>query len=263
MGRRKMKIKFLGTGSPEGMPILSCKCSWCSKAVLKQRLRPCILIQSNTTSILLDIGPDVRAQLLQTKTNIDKIDAAIVTHPHFDHIWGIGDLDQIHWKNKSFIPVYANRETSDYATKYFPWLSLKISILEDYKEKKIGDISIKPIPIVHSNRKDLAMSGFILQSENKKVVYIPDIKGISETALEQSKNADILIIDGQYILGKYIEDEDHAGGTELQELINKFSAKKVFLLAFSEHWYKMSAKDASKKLKNKFIIPDDNDEIII
>ncbi len=258
-----MKIKFLGTGSPEGMPILSCNCPWCLKSLKsKQRLRPCILIQSSNTNILLDIGPDIRMQLLQFQKN-NKIDAAFITHPHFDHIWGIGDIDQVHWINKETIPIYSNKSTAEYISKYFPWISSEIKAIDEFKEKEIGSISVTAIPIIHSSRKELAMSGFIVSCEGKKVVYIPDIKEIPENSLSAIKGADVLITDGQYILGKYIEDDDHEGGESLQKLILKANAKKTFLIAFSEHWYKMSSENAMLKLKNRFVIPNDNDEIII
>jgi ribonuclease BN (tRNA processing enzyme) len=95
---------------------------------------------------------------------------------------------------------------------------------------------------------------------NKYVFYRANsvIKNISDSNLKKCKNADVLIIDGQYILGKYIEDDTHLGGKELIRKIKKFDAKKVYLIAFSEHWYKMSAKDAEKQLPENFNIPDDN-----
>jgi phosphoribosyl 1,2-cyclic phosphate phosphodiesterase len=58
-----MKITFLGTGSPEAMPIMLCKCKWCSSS--KERLRPGLLIQHEGKNIIFDAGPDIRKQIIQ------------------------------------------------------------------------------------------------------------------------------------------------------------------------------------------------------
>lgn len=243
-----MKITILGTGSPEGNPPIF------TQIVEKCRLRPGVLIESDQAQILLDCGPDIRQQLLHN--DVSRLDAVFLTHFHFDHIWGIADLDQTHWIKKQMYALYANQSTIDYLQAHMSWLT-KIPTL--FAPVHVGDLRIDSFTISHSNY--LEMTGYIIRYENKKIVYAPDIGGLGINELEKIKDADVLIADGQYILGKYIDDNDHMGGVELVELLLSCNAKQTYLLAFSEYWYKISASQARQKLPESFHIPDDNEVI--
>ena len=56
-----LKITFLGTGTSQGVPVIACDCMVCfSEDTRDNRLRSSILIQTETTSIVIDTGPDFR-----------------------------------------------------------------------------------------------------------------------------------------------------------------------------------------------------------
>ncbi len=59
--------------------------------------------------LLIDVSPDFRAQTLTA--GINRIDAVLVTHAHFDHIGGLGDLRAASWRGKGAIPIHAGAET--------------------------------------------------------------------------------------------------------------------------------------------------------
>ncbi|MCK4808565.1 MAG: MBL fold metallo-hydrolase [Candidatus Aenigmarchaeota archaeon] len=249
-----MKITFLGTGSPGGMPVMTCSCRWCLES--KERLRPGLLIQHEGENIILDAGPDIRKQIIQSR--IKKITAVFLTHYHFDHFWGVAELEQLNWVDLGGFTVYLNEDTYNNLKK-MSWIKLKSEILKLNRPLDICGMEVEAVDIKHS--ENLKMSGYIIRNKGKKIVYIPDIKSISDDDLERCKEADILVIDGQYILGKYIDDDDHLGGKHLIKKIKEFNAKKVYLIAFSEHWYKISAKGAEKHLPDNFNIPDDQTTI--
>ena len=54
------------------------------------RLRSSILIQTETTSVVIDTGPDFRQQMLREK--VDRLDAVVFTHEHKDHVAGMDDV---------------------------------------------------------------------------------------------------------------------------------------------------------------------------
>ena len=82
---------FLGTGGSMGVPVLGCGCSVCnSTSKFDKRLRSSGLIHANGKNLLIDCGPDFRAQALPL--NIKALDALILTHAHYDHIGGLDDL---------------------------------------------------------------------------------------------------------------------------------------------------------------------------
>ena len=61
-----MKITFLGTGTSTGVPEVGCKCEVCTSADPRDnRLRSSALVEDGDTTLLIDCGPDFRAQMLR------------------------------------------------------------------------------------------------------------------------------------------------------------------------------------------------------
>ena len=83
-----MKITVLGSGTSTGVPEVGCTCAVCTSADPKdKRLRTSLLIETDDSRILLDCGPDFRAQMLHVPFN--KIDAVLLSHEHYDHVGGL------------------------------------------------------------------------------------------------------------------------------------------------------------------------------
>ena len=58
-----MKLTFLGTGTSIGVPEMCCHCQTCMSAdPHDKRLRTSALIETATTTIVIDCGPDFRQQ---------------------------------------------------------------------------------------------------------------------------------------------------------------------------------------------------------
>ncbi len=86
-----LKITFLGTGTSSGIPMIACNCEVCTSPDKKDnRLRASILVQSLTTTIVVDTTPDFRYQML--RADVKNLDAVLFTHPHKDHIAGLDDV---------------------------------------------------------------------------------------------------------------------------------------------------------------------------
>jgi phosphoribosyl 1,2-cyclic phosphate phosphodiesterase len=93
-----LKITFLGTGTSSGVPMIACDCEVCTSNNPKDnRLRSSIMVQSKTTTIVVDTTPDFRYQMLRQK--VQHIDAIIFTHPHKDHIAGMDDVRAFNYAN--------------------------------------------------------------------------------------------------------------------------------------------------------------------
>ncbi|MDY7525873.1 MBL fold metallo-hydrolase [Sphingomonas sp. 10B4] len=89
-----MKLRILGSGTSSGVPRIGNDWGACDPTNPRnRRLRASILIESATTRILVDTGPDMREQLLAA--GVDTLDAVIWTHDHADHTHGIDDLRQV------------------------------------------------------------------------------------------------------------------------------------------------------------------------
>ena len=74
--------------------------------------------------ILVDTGPDMRAQLLGA--GVRQVDAVVFTHAHADHVTGLDDVRLLNRIKGLPIEAYATRETSDELARRFdyafrPW----------------------------------------------------------------------------------------------------------------------------------------------
>ena len=97
-----MKITVLGCGSSIGVPSIGNNWGKCDPNNPKNRRRRCsILVESDSSVILVDTSPDLREQLLDA--NVQKIDGVLFTHGHADHTHGLDDLRPMFWRMKEQI----------------------------------------------------------------------------------------------------------------------------------------------------------------
>ena len=74
-----MKVRILGSGTSTGVPQIGCTCPVCTSADPKDnRLRASAIVETEDARILIDCGPDFRAQVLHLP--FEKIDGVLITH---------------------------------------------------------------------------------------------------------------------------------------------------------------------------------------
>ncbi|MDR2068082.1 MAG: MBL fold metallo-hydrolase [Holosporaceae bacterium] len=144
-----MKVTVLGCGSSLGVPSLKYGWGHCDERNHKnRRTRSSIIIESGNTSLLVDMSPDLRQQILDYGSQ--KIDAVIMTHIHFDHTFGINELRPLFHDENKILPIYARKNVLKEIDKVF-WYFFKDSKHELYRPHictrilednfRIGDIS--------------------------------------------------------------------------------------------------------------------------
>jgi phosphoribosyl 1,2-cyclic phosphate phosphodiesterase len=125
-----MRVIVLGTGGSTGVPSLGGadgRGDWgaCDPADPRnRRTRSSIVIEGQGGRVLVDTGPDMRAQLLACA--VPRIDAIVFTHAHADHITGLDDVRLLNRIAGRPLPAFGTEATLgeiqrrfDYAFR--PW----------------------------------------------------------------------------------------------------------------------------------------------
>ena len=193
-----VRFTILGSGTSSGIPTISCLCPTCTSDDPKdRRLRTSLLIESDTTTIVIDSTPDFRQQMLHH--NIKKLDAIIYTHSHFDHIGGFDDIRAYNWTMHSPIKIYLNQTTLDkiqrtffYAFEEPEQMGGGVPVVDinmiDSEPFVIGDIDIQPILLKHGL---LDVLGFRIGD----FAYCTDTNFIPDSSIAMLSGLDYLIID--------------------------------------------------------------------
>lgn len=125
-----MQVILLGTGGSAGVPMIGGadgRGDWgvCDPAEPRnRRTRSSIVIEGPAGRILVDTGPDMRAQLLASA--VPRIDAIIFTHAHADHITGLDDVRLLNRIAGAPLPAVGTKATLDEIRRRFdyafrPW----------------------------------------------------------------------------------------------------------------------------------------------
>jgi phosphoribosyl 1,2-cyclic phosphate phosphodiesterase len=152
------------------------------------------MVQSPTTTIVVDTTPDFRYQML--REDIRRLDAVLFTHPHKDHIAGLDDVRAFNFFMEQDMQVYANQMTIDalmrefayaFADKKYPGvpsLELNSITLDPFV---IGDIPVTPIMVWHLK---MPVYGFRFGS----FTYITDANRIEEGEKEKIKGSEVMVV---------------------------------------------------------------------
>lgn len=189
-----MKITLLGTGTSSGVPVLGCDCEVCrSMDPHDHRLRCAALVETASTRILIDCGPDIRQQLLPFAFR--KIDAVLLTHSHYDHVAGIDDLRP--YCKFGDIHIYGNENTVSglkrmmpycFTEKLYPGVPLlKLHAVVPHQKMKIGDVDVLPVQVMHDW---LPILGYRIG----KFAYITDMKTIDPAEMKYLKGVEVLVV---------------------------------------------------------------------
>ena len=164
-----MKVILLGSGSYSGTPKALCNCENCTRArKFPQYQRTRFSMYIPKISALIDPSPDLYYHLKHLN---EKIERVFITHPHFDHIAGLPELQV--FKEVSF---YAHEKTL-YVAKLLQETFLgqrdwRYIPLEFNKWNEFGKFEVKHFPVIHQPGE--IAGGFILKIGNKKIAITGD-----------------------------------------------------------------------------------------
>jgi phosphoribosyl 1,2-cyclic phosphate phosphodiesterase len=190
-----IQVRFLGTGTSQGIPMIACTCEVCSSEDARdQRLRVSIHVQVNGKSFIIDTGPDFRQQIL--RAGITRVDAVLYTHEHKDHTAGLDDIRGFNFVQQGAIPLYARAQVIDQLKREFAYAFdenkypgvPEIDVYEiDGKPFVVEGVEVIPIFVKHYF---LDVLGFRFGD----FTYITDANFIADEELEKIKGTKVLVI---------------------------------------------------------------------
>jgi phosphoribosyl 1,2-cyclic phosphate phosphodiesterase len=221
VSKTPLTITFLGTGTSTGIPMIACGCRVCTSTDAKdKRLRSSILVQSATTTFVVDTTPDFRIQML--RINNKELDAVLFTHPHKDHTAGLDDVRAYNFFSGKTMDVFANSLTEEalkrefayaFSDKRYPGVPEINLITIDEAPFTIGDIEVIPIVVWHYK-----MPVYAFRFGN--FTYITDANRIDKNEKEKIKGSEVLVVNA-------LRKEEHISHFTLQEAVDLVNELKI------------------------------------
>ncbi|QIG80294.1 MBL fold metallo-hydrolase [Stakelama tenebrarum] len=194
-----MKIRILGSGTSSGVPRIGNDWGACDpNEPRNRRTRASVLVSTDTTRILVDTSPDMRAQLLAAE--VDDVDAVIWTHDHADHCHGIDDLRQVmHARNGRPVRGLARPQTLERLQRRFGYVFHgrggypPVVAGEELPDAiRIGDIEVRVVDQPHGG---ITSAGMRFDSAAKSIGYSTDFNELTDDMKSLYENMDWWVVD--------------------------------------------------------------------
>ncbi len=193
-----LRLTILGSGTSSGVPRIGNDWGSCDPANPKnRRTRVSILVETETTRILVDTSPDMRQQLLAA--DVIDINAILWTHDHADHCHGIDDVRQIYHHRKAPVAGYAREPVIRQISERFAYAfqgargynpTIAANILPD--RLVIGDITISCVDQPHG---DIWSTGFRFCHAGRSIGYATDFHAVTPNMLALYDGLDVWVAD--------------------------------------------------------------------
>jgi phosphoribosyl 1,2-cyclic phosphate phosphodiesterase len=230
-----LKITVLGSGGSAGTPQIGGADGggdWgeCDPAEPRnRRSRPSIVIEANGKRLLVDTGPDLRAQL--TACKIPRIDAILYTHSHADHIAGLDEVRILNRLIDAPMPAYAMAQSwtelksrFDYAFR--PWAGpaffrpvFETHVVEPGEMIEIIGLDVTLIGQDHGYLTSLGLRA-------GDFAYCTDVVQLDEPALAALENLDLFIVD---CFTRHIPHPTHATLAQVLAWVEQLKPKRTIL----------------------------------
>ncbi len=251
-----MRVRLLGTGTSQGIPIIGCTCPVCTSTDERDhRLRTSALVEVDGLNILIDAGPDLRQQLL--RCGVTRLDALLMTHEHKDHTGGIDDVRPINFLMKQPLNIYGqprvmkairNDYSYAFATEQYPGVPQLVLNPIQPEPFEVKGVEVIPVKVRHMT---LPIFGYRIRN----FAYITDASFISETEKKKLKGVKVLVINA-------LRREQHYSHFNLEQalaIIDEIKPERAYLTHVSHRLGKYV--DVSPELPQNVFLGIDNQVI--
>lgn len=197
-----MRLRFLGTGTSFGVPVVGCDCHVCTSTDPRdKRTRHAVILESDdaTRRLLVDTPPELRQQLLSAR--IDRIDAVWFTHDHADHTHGIDDLRVFSARLRQQVVAYADPVAAASLRRKFTYIfdpayrppegttkpEIRLLEFDTARATDVGGFMLQPLEVPHG---DMRVYGF----RTGALGYVTDAKQLPPSARAALAGVRVLVL---------------------------------------------------------------------
>lgn len=230
-------LVLLGTGTSHGVPMIGCGCEVCqSTDPHNQRTRTGVFVRAPQGNFLIDTSPELRIQLLREK--ISRVSAAVFTHGHADHIFGLDDLRLFGYYLEGPVPLYCEelveeriRASFDYAFGDYvsPFPANHWGAIPQLEIRRIGlepfeilGQTVQPIRLLHGQ---LPVLGYRIEN----VAFCTDVSRIPDESWPLLEGLDVLVLDAL----RYKPHATHFSVDQALEVVDRVRPRQTYLTHIS------------------------------
>ena len=227
-----MRIRFLGTGTSFGIPVVGCRCEVCrSDDPRNRRTRHGLLLEEGGRRLLVDTPPELRLQLVDA--GVRRLDAVFLTHTHADHSHGIDDLRIFTLRSERPLAVHVAEEYVEELTDRFGYIfgeerrpspgttvpELEMAPFREGEEVEAAGFRLTPLAFPHGSFRSY---GF----RSGPLAVIVDAKDVPEDALGLLRGVEVLVINALWFGNPH---PSHFNVEEAVEMAERLDAGRTYL----------------------------------
>ncbi len=223
-------LVLTGTGTSVGVPVAGCRCEVCeSEDPRNHRLRTGVLVRAPLGNFVIDASPELRLQLVREKVTV--LQAAVFTHSHADHIYGLDDLRIFGHRQDQDIPLYCEEAVEEQLRNAFHYAFAPPDpnnhrfAIPRFRFERIGmspfellGLRVQPIRLIHGR---LPVLGFRMDD----VAFCTDVSEIPDESWDLLSGLDTLVLGA-------LREEPHAthfSVPQALEVIERVQPRRAYL----------------------------------
>lgn len=193
------------------------------------------MVETGGVRLVIDAGPDFRAQML--RTGVRHLDGILLTHEHKDHIAGLDDVRAFNFVDYPptvhKVDIYASprtvacvRKDFDYAfaqDKYRGVPEIGLHEIDVERPFFVNGVEVIPISGRHSERFEV--TGYRIGP----LAYLTDFKTIEDAEVEKMQGVDVLVVNALRFAPHY----SHFNLDEALSLITRVGPREAYLTHMS------------------------------
>jgi phosphoribosyl 1,2-cyclic phosphate phosphodiesterase len=230
---RERELIILGCGGSVGVPAIGCESPVClSDDPRNNRTRTGVFVPAPDGNFVIDTSPELRIQLVRERIPI--VHAAVFTHSHADHLFGLDDLRICGFRLGRPIRLFCEepvekqiRQSFDYAFRpppqdeYHSVPNFEFSRIDLRPFEALG-LEVLPVRLIHGR---LPILGFRMND----VAFCTDASEIPEESWSRLEGLDVLVLGA-------LRDKPHPTHFNLEQAldaIERLRPQRAFLTHLS------------------------------